>query len=210
MTPGSGRVTNGIALVTALCWVLALMFARAVNVGALAGFIPGRVGGDDTFIGALPVWLTPLSATLVHADLLHLGFNMLMLIWCGRQVETALGGKLVNFLYVVGAYAAALAEWALSPASPITVVGASGAISALLAVYALVFSEQAVKPIAGLPLHVVRALWLGIAWVGIQALIGFGLNSGSGNGIAIGAHIGGFVVGLLLARPLLRWRYRQR
>lgn len=210
MTPGSGRVTNSIATITALCWVLALLFGRAIDVGALAGFIPGRVSGAVTVIGALPVWLTPLSATLVHADLLHLGFNLLMLVWCGRQVETALGGWLVVLLYGFGAFAAALAEWALAPSSPVVVIGASGAISALLAVYALVFSEQKVKPIAGLPLHVVRALWLGIAWVGIQALIGFGLNSGSGNGIAIGAHIGGFVAGLLLARPLLRWRYRQR
>lgn len=211
MQPGSGRVTNAIAIVTALCWVLALLFERAVDIGALAGFIPGRVSGVVTVVGALPVALTPLTTTLIHNDLLHLGFNMLMLIWCGRQVESALGGRLLALLYGVGAYAAALAEWALAPSSPVMVIGASGAVSALLAVYALVFSEQAVKPIAGLPLHVVRALWLGIAWVGIQALIGFALNSGGGSsGIAIGAHIGGFVIGLLLARPLLRWRYRQR
>lgn len=209
MQSGSGRVTNGMAIVTALCWVIALLFGRAIDVGALAGFIPGRVGGDVTVIGALPVWLTPLSATLVHADLFHLGFNMLMLVWCGRHVERALGGGLLVVLYAVGAFAAAGAEYALDPASPVMVIGASGAISAILAVYALVFSEQQVKPFAGLPLHVVRALWLGIAWIGIQALIGFAMNSGTG-GIAVGAHVGGFVIGLLLARPLLRWRYRQR
>lgn len=207
--PGSGRVTNGIAIVTALCWVVALLFGRAVDVGAMAGFVPGRIGGEVTVIGALPVWLTPLSATLVHADLFHLGFNMLMLVWCGRQVESALGGWLLALLYGVGAFAAAGAEYALSPASPVMVIGASGAISAVLAVYALVFSEQKVKPFAGLPLHVVRALWLGISWIAIQALIGFALNNGTG-GIAVGAHVGGFVVGLLLARPLLRWRYRER
>ena len=209
MQPGSGRVTNAIAIATALCWVLALLFERAIDVGALAGFIPGRLSGAVTVVGAVPAALTPLTATLIHGDLIHLGFNMLMLVWCGRQVESALGGRLLVLLYVLGAYAAALAEWALAPSSPVMVIGASGAISALLAVYALVFSEQAVKPIAGLPLHVVRALWLGIAWVGIQTLIGFALNNGSG-GIAIGAHVGGFVIGLLLARPLLRWRYRQR
>ena len=209
MKPGTGRVTNGIAIVTALCWVMALLFGRAVDVDALAGFIPGRIGGDVVVAGALPVWLTPLSATLVHGDLFHLGFNMLMLVWCGRQVEGAIGGWLLALLYGVGAFAAAAAEWALSPASPVMVIGASGAIAAVLAVYALVFSEQKIKPFAGLPLHVVRALWLGIAWVGIQALIGFAMNSGPG-GIAIGAHVGGFVAGLVLARPLLKWRYRER
>ena len=207
--PGSGRVTNGIAIVTALCWVVALLFGRAVDVDAMAGFIPGRIGGEVTVIGALPVWLTPLSATLVHSDLFHLGFNMLMLIWCGRQVESALGGWLLALLYGVGAFVAAGAEYALDPASPAIVVGASGAVSTVLAVYALVFSEQKVKPFAGLPLHVVRALWLGLAWVAIQALIAVAMNSGIG-GIAVASHVGGFVVGLLLARPLLRWRYRER
>lgn len=202
----AGRVTNGIAILTAVCWLAALLFGRAIDVGAMAGFIPGRIGGEVIVAGAVPAWLTPLSATLVHGDLFHLGFNLLMLVWCGRQVEGALGGWLLALVYVVGAYSAALAEWALAPASGNMIIGASGAISAVLAVYALVFSEQQVRPIAGLPLHVVRALWLGIAWVGIQALIGFAL----GGSIAVGAHIGGFIAGLLLARPLLRWRYRQR
>jgi membrane associated rhomboid family serine protease len=209
VTLGTGRVTNGIAIVTALCWVVALLPGGSSAVGTWAGFIPGRIGGEVVVAGALPVWLTPLSATLIHGDLFHLGFNMLMLIWCGRQVESAVGGWLLALLYIVGAFAAAAAEWALNPASAVMVIGASGAISAVLAVYALVFSEQKIRPFAGLPLHVVRALWLGVAWIAIQALIGFAMNSGLG-GIAIGAHAGGFVVGLVLARPLLRWRYRQR
>ena len=112
----TGRVTNGIALVTAVCWLVALVFASAVDVGALAGFIPGRVGGAVTVVGAVPVALTPISATLIHADLFHLGFNLLMLVWCGRQVESAVGGWMLALVYTAGAYAAALAEWA-TPAS---------------------------------------------------------------------------------------------
>ena len=189
-----------------MCWLVALLFSGAVDVRALAGFIPGRVGGAVTVLGALPVWLTPLSATLIHADLFHLGFNLLMLVWCGRQVESAVGGWMLALVYAVGAYVAALAEWALAPQSSGIVIGASGAVSAVLAVYALVFSEQQVRPIAGLPLHVVRALWLGTAWIGIQALISLALNGA----LYIASTVGGFAAGLLLARPLLRWRFRQR
>ena len=193
-------------MVTAICWVGLLLFDRGYAAGALAGFIPARVSGDVAVAAALPVWLTPLTATLIHADLFHLGFNLLMLVWCGRQVESAVGGWMLALVYVIGAYAAAAAEWALVPSSVAIGVGASGAVSAVLAVYALVFSEQQVKPFAGLPLHIVRALWLGMAWVGIQALIGLATNGS----IGVAAHIGGFGAGLLLARPLLRWRYRQR
>lgn len=202
----AGQATNGIAMVTAICWVGLLLFDRGYAAGALAGFIPARVSGDVAVAAALPVWLTPLTATLIHADLFHLGFNLLMLVWCGRQVESAVGGWMLALVYVIGAYAAAAAEWALAPSSVAIGVGASGAVSAVLAVYALVFSEQQVKPFAGLPLHIVRALWLGMAWVGIQALIGLATNGS----IGVAAHIGGFGAGLLLARPLLRWRYRQR
>ncbi len=196
-----------IAAVTSAAWVLALIFNRFVDAATTGGFVPGRVFGDVTVIGALPVALTPLTATLIHADLLHLGFNMLMLIWCGRQVEPALGGKLLALLYVVGAYGAALGQWALYPADPSVMIGASGAVSAVVAVYALVFSEQRVRKIGPVPAHIVRALWLGAAWVAIQTAIGLGFGATSGM-IAVGAHIGGFVTGLVIARPLLRLRFR--
>lgn len=205
--PQSGRVTLTIAAVTAVAWVFALVTGAFVDMAPLGGFVPGRVLGDVVAAGALPVVLTPLTATLIHGDVFHLAFNMLMLIWCGRQVEPALGGKLLMLLYVLGAYGAALGQWALGPADAAVSIGASGAISAVVAVYALVFSEQPVRAIGPIPSHIVRALWLGAAWIGFQALIGIAMR-GTGGGIAIGMHIGGFMTGLLLARPLLRRRFR--
>jgi membrane associated rhomboid family serine protease len=191
-----------------VAWLLALGFAPMVNAALLGGFVPGRVLGGVTVIGALPVAITPLTATLLHADLLHLGFNMLMLVWCGRQVEPALGGKLLLTLYVIGAYGAALGQWLLEPAAASVMIGASGAVSAIVAVYALVFSEQKVRAIGPIPPHIVRALWLGTAWIVLQTMIGLGFGV-TGGLVAVGAHIGGFVTGLLLARPLLRLRFRK-
>jgi membrane associated rhomboid family serine protease len=202
------RAADVIAAVTAIAWLAAQLIGME-RVAPLGGFIPARVGGLVDLPGALPVWLTPFSATLIHAGPIHLAFNLLMLVWTGRQVEQALGAKLTVALYAVGAVAAAAAQWALDPASTGVVMGASGAISAIVAVYALVFSEQRVSALGPIPPHVVRALWLGAAWIGIQLLIGLGLGM-SGSGIALGAHAGGFIAGLLLARPMLRWRYKQR
>ena len=206
--PQGGRYTNAIAVVTVAAWLLALASEQFFDVAALGGFIPARVMGGLTVVGALPWWLTPFSSTLIHADIFHLGFNMLMLLWCGRQVEQAIGGKLLLLLYGIGALAAALGQYALGPHETSATVGASGAISAVVAVYALVFSEQRVKPVGPIPAHIVRVAWLAMAWIGIQTLIGFGFGAG-GQLIAVGAHIGGFVAGLALARPLLRWRYRR-
>ena len=56
---------------------------------------------------AVPAFLTPLTATLVHSGLVHLGFNLLILVWCGTQVERVLGATGLIVLYLVGAYAAA-------------------------------------------------------------------------------------------------------
>jgi len=176
-----------------------------------AGFVPavasGIAVGPPGHVLA-PVWLAPLTATLVHGGLIHLGFNMLMLAYCGQATERALGWAGMMTLYVVGAYAGAGGQWLQNPHSIAPMIGASGAISAVIAAYALLFSEQRVPALGPVPARLVRVVWLAAAWIGIQLLTGIaGLNGGIA--IAIGAHIGGFLAGLVLARPLLLWRYRR-
>lgn len=212
-------VTNLIAAAT----VAAFLLVRFTGLDAAAaygwGFLPARVGQPDILVNAglgipaLPLLLTPLGATLLHGGWLHLAFNMLILLFAGRQVEMVLGGRLTALLYVVGAYAAAAGQWALAPDLPVPMVGASGAISALLAAYALLFGNREVKRLGPIPASVVRMLWLGAGWILLQFLLdiasrtgGAGLGTG-GAEIAIGAHIGGFVAGMILVRPLLLMRF---
>jgi membrane associated rhomboid family serine protease len=174
------------------------------------GFIPATLSVDLTAphgIILLPFWLTPLTATLVHGGLLHLALNMVMLVYCGRMLERALGWQGIALLYLIGAYAGAAGHWAFEPMSAVPMIGASGAISAILAAYAMLFAERPVPAIGPIPSRVVRVMWLAAAWIVIQLMIGFA-SSGGSSGVAIGAHIGGFAAGLLLARPLLLWRYR--
>ena len=193
---------------TVAAWLIVSLTGMTESLTMLAGFVPARVGGL-TVPDALPTWLTPLSATLLHANIIHLGFNMIMLGYCGRFVEYALGRPGVVLIYLVGAYAAAALQYLVSPGSMLPMIGASGAISALIAVFALIFSRSQAPAIGPIPGHWVRALWLAAAWIGLQLLIGFAGGGGFG-AVAIWAHVGGFLAGLFLARPLLRWRFGAR
>jgi membrane associated rhomboid family serine protease len=205
-------VTAGLAAAVTFAWLAALISGRADDVVTWFGFQPAGLSSTMGIIAPLSgnrlisPWLTPLTACLVHRDAVHLGFNLVMLIFCGRAIEPAIGRGAMAVLLVVGAFGAALAEWAYAPSNTAIVIGASGAISAIVAVYALLYNDQTVRAFGPIPGNIVRLLWLGAAWVGVQLLIGIAY----GGQIAFMAHIGGFVAGLLLARPLLRWRFRQR
>ena len=203
----TARVTLAIAAVTAAAWMAASALGLEELASIWGGFIPVRasgVGGDEALA---PFFLTPLTATLLHANWIHLAFNLLLLVFCGRAVEAIVGGRGMIILYLLGAYAAAAAHSAVDTQSPVVMIGASGAISAVIGAYAMLFGRNKVKvanPRLALWLH---ALWLGAAWIGLQLLIGLTFRS-SGPAIAIAAHIGGFLIGLALAKPLLLLRYR--
>lgn len=206
-TSARSRLTYIIAALTVVAYVVARMIWPTDVISEQAGFIPLRFSAEATGF-VVPAILTPLSATLAHGDLIHLGFNMLMLVYCGRSVETVLGPWQLAVLYVVGAYIAAAAQYIVGPMSPNPMIGASGAISAVLAVYALLFGRNEVKRWGPVPAHWVRAIWLAIAWTAIQWMIGLVSARGGDYQIATAAHVGGFLGGLALARPLLAWRYR--
>jgi membrane associated rhomboid family serine protease len=203
----SARFTLGIAGVTAAAWLIVSTVGQEAWASIWGGFIPLRLSEAEFDVSLAPVFLTPLTATLIHAGLIHLGFNLIMLLFCGRPVEAILGARGLVILYVVGAYAAAAAHYLIYPLSHVPMIGASGAISAVMGTYAILFGRNRVQVAhPGLALWL-NALWLMAAWVGLQLLVGFTFNS-DGAGIAIAAHIGGFVAGLLLAKPLLLLRYR--
>jgi membrane associated rhomboid family serine protease len=194
--------------VTIAAWAIVAAL-KLDNVATIwAGFIPVRGQGAVADVPLAPFFLTPLSATLVHAGLLHLLFNMLMHLFCGRAVEGLLGGRQLLLLYVIGAYAAAAAQYALDPLSATPMVGASGAISAVLGAYAMLFGRNRVRIANPALATLVNSLWLMAAWVGLQLILGFTFGA-QGTMIAIAAHIGGFIAGMVLAKPLLLLRYRK-
>jgi len=196
-----------LAAVTAVAFVVILLSGREQEAFLQLGFVPLRLYSDVP--GAwIPVWLTPLTATLAHGGWLHLGMNLLLLFWCGREVERVLGPVSVVVLYIVGAYFAAAGQYVLDPTSQIPMVGASGAISALVGAFALSFSRP--KPIVrNFRLNrALNTLWILVAWVVLQWMTGL-LMGMSGIAVATGAHVGGFIAGVLFQKPLLLWRYRK-
>jgi membrane associated rhomboid family serine protease len=200
--------TYVIAAITAAAWLIAVGLGASDQAALSMGFIPARLSGLQMPWAAVPAFLTPLSATLVHSGLIHLGFNLLIFIWCGMAVERVLGRTGLIVLYLVGAYAAAAAQWALDPTSTVPMVGASGAISAVIGAFALSFGRA--KRVTSSPAlnRWINALWLLVAWIVLQLMMGW-LGGQQGFLLATPAHMGGFAAGLLLQRPLLLWRYRK-
>jgi membrane associated rhomboid family serine protease len=203
--------TIAISALTALAWVIATLFTSPGEAEIGLGFIPLRVQFPAATIDGMhtaPAILTPLTATLVHSGLIHLGFNLLIFLWCGAAVERVLGRGALVILYLVGAYAAALAQWLPDPASTVPMVGASGAISAVIGAFALSFGRAKHFTSSARLNRWINVVWLLVAWVVLQLMMGW-LAGGQGYLLATPAHVGGFAAGLLLQRPLLLWRYRK-
>lgn len=203
--------TLAIAALTAVVSLAIVAGGLGSQAALTMGFIPLRLWASVDVPGALPVWLTPLSATLVHAGVVHLALNLVMLVFAGQQVERALGWRATLLLYLVGAYVAAGAQ-ALQAlwlgGAEVTMVGASGAISAWVGAYALLYGRPRAKALGPVSAQIVHVVWLAVAWAVINFGVGL-MSSAGGTPIAVGAHVGGFLAGLALARPLLLWRWRK-
>jgi membrane associated rhomboid family serine protease len=200
--------TVAISAVTAFLWLIATLIASPDRVAVVLGFIPARFSGLVEVSPAVPAFLTPLTATLAHSGLVHLGFNLLIFIFCGAEVERVLGRTGLIVLYLVGAYCSALAQWVVAPHSMTPIIGASGAISAVVGAYALSFGRA--KRITNNPRlnRWINVAWLMTAWVVLQVMMAW-LGNQQGYLLATPAHIGGFAAGLLLQRPLLLFHYRK-
>ncbi len=208
-------VTRALVFACIAVELFALLFpAWDLRLTAGFGLIPARVAGvlpDDGLWGA-PAWATIATHAFLHGGIAHLVMNMLFLWVVGGAVEDTVGSVRFALLYAAGAIGGGMAEVLVAPGSRIPVVGASGAISAALAAYALMFSRDHEEPttVLGVPLssNAVRAIRYAALWVGVQLLVGVAFNDGGGSSIGVGkvaiwAHVGGFLAGLLVA---MNWR----
>jgi membrane associated rhomboid family serine protease len=189
-------------------------------------------GGEEAFVqlfyrlGLVPQWLTDTSmwgamaipapltvftAMFVHGDLFHLGGNMLYLWVFGDNVEDAMGPFRFLVFYLLCGIGAAAAQVALMPGSDVPMVGASGAIAGVLAAYAVLYPTAQVLTLVFV-LIFIRVMYLpAVLLLGIWFLIQLVSAGGSSAaGVAWWAHIGGFLVGLLLVRVYARRHPRRR
>lgn len=170
-------------------------FEALVNIAG--GLVPARLTGSLDYDHALPPVVTLVSSLFIHGGWAHLGFNMVFLFWIGRFTEALLGRWRFLLLYFVSGIAGGIVQVVSDPASSVPVVGASGAISGIFAAHAMYFGRSGGKG------ELARALQLAALWIGLQLATGYLFNT-DGAGIAIGAHVGGFLAGLVMALPLAR------
>ncbi len=202
-----------------LAWATGPYFERLLMV---LGFVP------DTFmrlLGHLPqslkyLFIPMFTSFFLHTGWLHLLGNMWFLFIFGDNVEDTLGPFRYLLFYLLCGLGANLIYLAIAPHSPVPLVGASGAIAGVMGAYFNLFPGARILTL--IPIFFLPTFWelpayifLGY-WLFLQFLLGAftGVGAQAGGGVAWWAHIGGFLVGIVLlhlfiphlARP--QWRQR--
>jgi membrane associated rhomboid family serine protease len=134
-----------------------------------------------------------LVATFLHAGLLHLLGNLLFLWVFGNNVEDRLGHLLFALFYLTGGVVASLAHVVVNASSTVPLVGASGAIAAVMGAYLVWFPHARVRTLVFIVVMDLRAVWV----LGIWFLFQFFTDPN--DGVAWMAHVGGFLFGMVVA-----------
>ncbi len=209
-----------VACFVVFAWELGLL-ASGGEV-ALDAFVTswGVVPADLTAAWSRGDVLSRETATLIasqflHGSWLHLLGNMLYLWIFGNNVEDRLGRVVFVVFYLTGGVLAGLSQVAIDPSSSVPTIGASGAIAATLGAYLVLFPRARITSLVFLgffyqlinvPAIIVLGLWFvlqvvdGIASLGVTTV----------GGVAVFAHIGGFVAGAVAARLFVRAGRRGR
>lgn len=220
------------ANVLVMFWIGSLGDRKQNIIAARFGFVPARltnldsnkvvnvpVETIDVFFGfqrlqrvvqvstdARDVYQTFLSTLFLHGGWFHLLMNMWILWVFGPNVEDRLGPAVYLMFYLLGGVLATLTFWLTDPNGVMPLVGASGAIAAVLGAYAVTFPTTKVRSIIFIIFVLVfdmpALVWLGV-WFLMQVFSGMlGLWGIATEPVAFWAHIGGFVAGMILM-PLL-------
>jgi membrane associated rhomboid family serine protease len=169
----------------------------------VSGEVAGTVELEPT---PIPVYLTLLTSMFMHGGIAHLFGNMLYLWIFGDNLEDSMGHLRYLLFYLACGILAGLAHvfatTALGANPYLPALGASGAISGVLAGYLVLHPHRKVRVIVFRTIQEVTAIWAIGIWFAFQLISGIGMfGSGSqAGGVAYGAHIGGFIAGLVLVK----------
>jgi len=161
--------------------------------------------------GPSPIWLTLFTSMFMHGGWAHVLGNMLFLFIFGDNVERLYGFLRYLVFYLICGLVASFAQVLSNPESVIPSLGASGAISGVLAAYLVNFPQNKVRVLVGLRYvtEVPALLMIGL-WALIQFASGIGsiaVSDQTSGGVAYWAHIGGFIAGAVIAyllKPFFR------
>src|SRR4051794_6646445 len=202
-----GRIAAEYGFVPARLTLLGSGKAVAVPVQTLRIFgMPGPQLVKPVSTDARDVYRSFFSMMFLHGGWMHLLMNMWMLWLFGPNIEDRLGHLVFPMFYVLGGIVAMLAFWLSDPAGRMPVIGASGAVAAVLGAYAVTFPAVKVRTlfffifilIFDLPALALLGIWFMLQVTsGMLGLWGFPMEP-----VAFWAHVGGFVAGMVLM-PLL-------
>lgn len=152
-----------------------------------------------------PVPWTLLTSMFLHGGWAHVIGNLLYLGIFGDNVESVLGHLSFLAFYLLCGVLASLAHILSAPASTLPSLGASGAISGVLAAYLVLFPRNPVLVLVWFQVRAVPALLVIGMWALFQFVVGAGSLAGprDGGGVAYLAHVGGFIAGLVLVKLFL-------
>ncbi len=168
-----------------------------------AGVIPAEILARPLS----PELLTLFSSMFLHGGWIHLLGNMLYLWIFGDNIEDRMGHVRFLIFYLLGGVAAALTQIAFSNDSFIPMIGASGAIAAVLGAYLLEYPRARVRSLlflgyfvrfVNVPALIVLGMWFVIQF--FNSFLSLSASYSTGGGVAYLAHVGGFVAGLLLVK----------
>jgi membrane associated rhomboid family serine protease len=145
---------------------------------------------------------TPLTSMFLHGGWGHILGNALFFWVFGNNIEDSMGpGRFLAFYILCGLIAAAT-HVLVQPASPVPTVGASGAISGVLGAYLVLYPRVRVNTLIMFFIVRLPAWLILIWWFGVQVLTAYmtPLRADVSSGVAVWAHIGGFVSGMILIK----------
>jgi membrane associated rhomboid family serine protease len=161
--------------------------------------------------------ITLLTSMFLHGGWLHLLGNMLFLWVFGRNIEDLVGSARFVAFYLLCGLVAGIVQVLANPYARVPTIGASGAIAGVMGAYLIKFPRSQIDTLVLLIIFFTRltipAPFYLILWFGMQFLNGvesIGDRNYTGGGVAVFAHIGGFLAGMLLIRffpSRQRWRH---
>jgi membrane associated rhomboid family serine protease len=179
--------------------------------------------GLELFVGTyalIPAWFwwpSLFTSQFLHAGWMHIFWNMVYLWIFGDNVEDRLGRVRYLLFYLAGGAAAALLQILFNPSSAVPMLGASGAVAAVMGAYFVIYPRSrvltAIFLVVFFDLVEIPALFFLGTWFLLQLVNGIGslgVSNAAGGGTAFWAHLGGFavgaVVGAVLRRRDRRWQ----
>jgi membrane associated rhomboid family serine protease len=174
------------------------VLSNATVPARIPSFLAGHVGFEAAFV--------PLFTSMfLHAGLLHLAGNMLFLWIFGDNVEDFFGHLTYLFFYLVCGIGAGLLHVLFNLGSTVPALGASGAISGVMGAYMLLYPRERILTLVFIFVVPIPAVFILGYWFLLQFLSGINaLGASASGGVAVWAHVGGFLLGMLLTA--LVWR----